>query len=99
MDGKERCHGCRRVWPCPTVAALDASHRPEDTPQQTGGNVQAFAVDVARLVADYSNEERGVIALTPFTATLDQLCLEKYDFDLDKIAAPEGPEDTREETP
>lgn len=47
--------------------------------------VQTFAADVARLVSDYAHQERDIIALTPFTATLDQLCLEKYGFDLDRV--------------
>jgi ABC-type transporter Mla subunit MlaD len=51
------------------------------------GEVARFAVDVHRLVADYSNEERGLIALAPFEATLDQLCLERYGFDLDRAAS------------
>lgn len=63
------------------------------------GQVARFAADVVRLVADYSNEERGIIALTPFEASLDQLCLEKYGFDLDKVTldTPSTPESPRED--
>lgn len=57
------------------------------------GEVARFAADVRRLISDYASEERGVIALMPFEATLDQLCLEKYGFDLDKaVAALDTPE-------
>lgn len=62
------------------------------------GEVARFAADVHRLIGDYSDRERDVIALTPFTATLDQLCLEKYGFDLDRVAALDAPE-TAPQTP
>jgi hypothetical protein len=55
------------------------------------GEVARFAADVRRLVGDYSDRERDVIALMPFLATLDQLCLEKYGFDLDEVAALDAP--------
>jgi hypothetical protein len=54
------------------------------------GEVARFAADVQRLTGDYSDQERDVIALTPFAATLDQLCLEKYGIDLDALDAPSG---------
>lgn len=38
--------------------------------------------DLRQLIADYGDDERGVIALMPFGASLDQLFHEKYGLEL-----------------
>ena len=38
--------------------------------------------DLRQLIADYGDDERGVIALMPFEASLDQLFHEKYGLEL-----------------
>lgn len=68
------CDGCRRPYPCPTVAALDGSPEPEETKWEygllnsqapDGGKLQ----DGAHLVSDsrehiLTQQRRGIILLT-----------------------------------
>lgn len=55
----------------------DAPERGTTTP--SAGEVYA---DLCQLIADYGDDERGVIALMPFAASLDQLFHEKYGMEL-----------------
>lgn len=45
-------------------------------------NSDEVYADLRQLIADYGDDERGVIALMPFAASLDQLFHEKYGLEL-----------------
>jgi hypothetical protein len=48
----------------------------------TAGRLTEVYADLRQLIADYGDDERGVIALMPFAASLDQLFHEKYGLEL-----------------
>lgn len=58
---------------------------------QPAVSLAKFAADLQRLIKEYSDPERGVIALLPFAATVDQVLFEKYGVMLDEQAGGESP--------